>query len=283
MDALLAGARRVVVLGAVRSGIAAAEALRRCAPHVHVVLADRRLDAGEPPAGVEGGARPRRSRAALGCRPAHQEPRHPAGRGRYRARRTFGRHPGCGPRWSSRTACSRSAIRSSASPEPTARPRPRCSRPPCSRPAACRVRARGTSHGSLQASQAGSSPGRTIVCELSSFQLEGVEQFRADVAVLLNVTPDHLYWHGSFEPLRGRQAARVRAAAGRRIRPCFASTTPMWRLSRTVTCPVLAWCGVSRDGSSARFEGAFEASHLRGPHNRANAACAIAVVQALGG
>ena len=49
----LAGARRVVVLGAVRSGIAAAEALRRCAPHVHVVLADRRPDAGEVPAGVE--------------------------------------------------------------------------------------------------------------------------------------------------------------------------------------------------------------------------------------
>ena len=38
------------------------------------------------------------------------------------------------------------------------------------------------------------------MCELSSFQLEGVEQFRSDVAVLLNVTPDHLDRHGSFEP-----------------------------------------------------------------------------------
>ena len=53
MDAVLAGAQRAVVLGAVRSGIAAAEALRRCAPHVHVVLADRRADAGEAPPGVE--------------------------------------------------------------------------------------------------------------------------------------------------------------------------------------------------------------------------------------
>jgi hypothetical protein len=42
MDDVLAGAQRAVVLGAVRSGIAAAEALRRCAPHVHVVLAARR-------------------------------------------------------------------------------------------------------------------------------------------------------------------------------------------------------------------------------------------------
>lgn len=32
----------------------------------------------------------------------------------------------------------------------------------------------------------------TFVVELSSFQLEGVETFRANVAVLLNITPDHL-------------------------------------------------------------------------------------------
>src|SRR4029077_16692605 len=43
-------------------------------------------------------------------------------------------------------------------------------------------------------------PGRVIVCELSSFQLEGVERFRADAGVLLNVTPDHLDRHGSFAP-----------------------------------------------------------------------------------
>jgi UDP-N-acetylmuramoylalanine--D-glutamate ligase len=35
-------------------------------------------------------------------------------------------------------------------------------------------------------------PGSAIVCELSSFQLEDVETLRPRVAVLLNVTPDHL-------------------------------------------------------------------------------------------
>jgi len=35
-------------------------------------------------------------------------------------------------------------------------------------------------------------PGAAIVCELSSFQLEDVETLRPRVAVLLNVTPDHL-------------------------------------------------------------------------------------------
>lgn len=36
------------------------------------------------------------------------------------------------------------------------------------------------------------------VAELSSFQLEYVKQFRADISVFLNVTPDHLNWHQSF-------------------------------------------------------------------------------------
>jgi UDP-N-acetylmuramoylalanine--D-glutamate ligase len=38
-----------------------------------------------------------------------------------------------------------------------------------------------------------------IVCELSSFQLEDVHELRAPVAVLLNVTPDHLDRHGTLE------------------------------------------------------------------------------------
>ena len=36
------------------------------------------------------------------------------------------------------------------------------------------------------------------VTELSSFQLEYVKQFRAYISVLLNLSPDHLDWHGSF-------------------------------------------------------------------------------------
>jgi len=39
----------------------------------------------------------------------------------------------------------------------------------------------------------------TIVAELSSFQLEHVERFRVDVAVLLNLTEDHLDRHGTYE------------------------------------------------------------------------------------
>jgi UDP-N-acetylmuramoylalanine--D-glutamate ligase len=42
--------------------------------------------------------------------------------------------------------------------------------------------------------------------ELSSFQLETVETLRARVAVVLNLSPDHLDWHGSFEAYAAAKA-----------------------------------------------------------------------------
>jgi UDP-N-acetylmuramoylalanine--D-glutamate ligase len=45
-------------------------------------------------------------------------------------------------------------------------------------------------------------PDDWIVCELSSFQLEDVDRFRPRVAVLLNLEPDHLDRHGTFEAYR---------------------------------------------------------------------------------
>lgn len=36
------------------------------------------------------------------------------------------------------------------------------------------------------------------VLELSSFQLASVDQFRAKINIITNITPDHLDWHGTF-------------------------------------------------------------------------------------
>jgi UDP-N-acetylmuramoylalanine--D-glutamate ligase len=44
-----------------------------------------------------------------------------------------------------------------------------------------------------------STPDTWSVLEVSSFQLESTEQFRPSIAVILNITPDHLDRHGSFE------------------------------------------------------------------------------------
>jgi UDP-N-acetylmuramoylalanine--D-glutamate ligase len=41
-----------------------------------------------------------------------------------------------------------------------------------------------------------------VVCELSSFQLEDVHEFRPRVAVLVNLEPDHLDRHGTFAAYR---------------------------------------------------------------------------------
>jgi UDP-N-acetylmuramoylalanine--D-glutamate ligase len=45
-----------------------------------------------------------------------------------------------------------------------------------------------------------------LVAEVSSFQLETIELFQPRVAVLLNVTPDHLDRHGSFDAYREAKA-----------------------------------------------------------------------------
>ncbi len=53
----------------------------------------------------------------------------------------------------------------------------------------------------------GDDPGAVVVAELSSFQLEDVDRFRPDVAVLLNLSEDHLDRHGDYA---GYAAAKLR-------------------------------------------------------------------------
>ncbi len=51
------------------------------------------------------------------------------------------------------------------------------------------------------------------VLEVSSFQLETVEEFRPHIAVVLNITPDHLDRHGTFENYAAMKA-RITARQG---------------------------------------------------------------------
>jgi len=56
-------------------------------------------------------------------------------------------------------------------------------------------------------------PGDVIVAEVSSFQLETVDRFRPRVAVILNLTPDHLDRHGD---MAGYAAAKGRISMNQR-------------------------------------------------------------------
>ena len=47
-----------------------------------------------------------------------------------------------------------------------------------------------------------------VVAEISSFQLQWIDQFRPFIAVLLNITSDHVNYHGSFDEYR-RVKARI--------------------------------------------------------------------------
>jgi UDP-N-acetylmuramoylalanine--D-glutamate ligase len=51
-----------------------------------------------------------------------------------------------------------------------------------------------------------SSPETQVVLEISSFQLESIEQFRPWIAAILNITPDHLDRHHTFEAYTAAKA-----------------------------------------------------------------------------
>jgi UDP-N-acetylmuramoylalanine--D-glutamate ligase len=99
-----------------------------------------------------------------------------------------------------------------------------------------------------------------VVCELSSFQLEDVETLACDVAVLLNLEPDHLDRHGSFEAYRDAKL-RIFERARAKIVPR----------------------GIGLDGIEFSADDPLPAEPLlRGAHNRENAAAATAAARAAG-
>jgi len=97
-----------------------------------------------------------------------------------------------------------------------------------------------------------------IVCELSSFQLEDVHELALEVAVLLNLEPDHLDRHGTFEQYRAAKL-RIFERARHRIVPR----------------------GLGLEGIEFSADDPLPAEpRLPGRHNRANAAAATAAARA---
>jgi len=103
-------------------------------------------------------------------------------------------------------------------------------------------------------------PGTLVVCELSSFQLEDVHELACEVAVLLNLEPDHLDRYAGFDEYR---AAKLR----------------IFERARAKVVPK----GSGLDGIEFSADDDLPAEPLiRGAHNRENAAAATAAAYALG-
>jgi UDP-N-acetylmuramoylalanine--D-glutamate ligase len=99
-----------------------------------------------------------------------------------------------------------------------------------------------------------------IVCEVSTFQLEDVHEFACEVAVLLNLEPDHLDRHGTFEAYR---SAKLR----------------IFERARFKVVP----SGSGLEGVEFSADDSLPAEPLlRGRHNRENAAAATAAARLAG-
>ena len=103
-------------------------------------------------------------------------------------------------------------------------------------------------------------PADWVVCELSSFQLEDVHDLACEIAVLLNLEPDHLDRHTSFDAYRD---AKLRI------------------FERTATSIVPEGLGLPGTVFS-RHDPLPAEPRIPGGHNRENAAAATAAARAAG-
>jgi UDP-N-acetylmuramoylalanine--D-glutamate ligase len=135
------------------------------------------------------------------------------------------------------------------------------------------------------------------VLEVSSFQLEAVESFRPAIAAILNITPDHLDRHGSFEAYA---SAKARLLANQRDTdtavlnlddPTVAALAENasgqvypYRTQGPVSPGAFLDAGAvvlcKKDTAPIRIS--LDAMRLTGLHNRENVVAALAVVHAAG-
>jgi UDP-N-acetylmuramoylalanine--D-glutamate ligase len=130
------------------------------------------------------------------------------------------------------------------------------------------------------------------VLEVSSFQLETVEEFHPRIAVILNITPDHLDRHGSFENYvaakerifaqQGLGDALVLNADDRVTQMCAAraksdvfwfSATKVVRRGAFVRDGVIVW--VEKEGGVTEPIMPISEVHLKGAHNIENVLAAV--------
>ena len=144
------------------------------------------------------------------------------------------------------------------------------------------------------------SPPPLVVAELSSFQLRFAQTLHPSVAVLLNVAPDHLDWHGTVSAYRAAKARLWQAQDASDVtvfngddegaRATVEQHPPAGGVvAFTLSAPQPGEVGVVEDAIVAVDDhGAatpvvpVDDLVLTGPHNVANACAAVAAARALG-
>lgn len=136
-----------------------------------------------------------------------------------------------------------------------------------------------------------------VVVELSSFQLESIREFRVDLGMILNITPDHLDRHGSMEAYQEAKMNLFRNSRKEDFALLNLDDPLLRSLGETLSCKVLHFStrekvsngayleeGVlylSKDGRSMEL---MQAQSLRIPglHNVQNALAAAAATYFMG-
>jgi len=128
----------------------------------------------------------------------------------------------------------------------------------------------------------------TVVCEASSFQLEDADAFAPEAAVLLNLSPDHLDRHGSYEDY---VAAKLRIFARQgnddiAVAPVDLGTRDLGGCARRVPFGAGPGAELSDRAGHLWWDDepllAVREIGLPGAHNRENAMAAAAVCLARG-
>lgn len=128
---------------------------------------------------------------------------------------------------------------------------------------------------------------RIFVLEVSSFQLDDIQKFRPDIAILLNITPDHLDRYDYKLENYARSKFRITMNQKRGDVFIFNAFDPVVREFMTETRAKKVGIrkgffknGQIRIGQKYAFD--MTRGNLRGPHNMFNAACAIRAALLLG-
>ena len=146
-------------------------------------------------------------------------------------------------------------------------------------------------------SQATDNEERIFVLEMSSFQLDDIQEFRPKIAILLNITPDHLdrydyqmdnYVRAKFRITMNQKRGDIFIYNG--FDPVIISSLPPSEIStkrKTIGSQpnqIAVRKGFVKDGQLRIAQHQFDLTPtaLRGPHNAFNAACAVRTALLLG-